>query len=389
MLDKGNANEPAREARVWLRTHPNDPDAYVALGQAAQLNGDYRASLSFLQATYAANPLYRNVPEKWGDDARRFLHRFPGVHLRAITVRPAPGGALRAKAINLLNARKYDAIESNEKALLRSRAKLGIRWAAFVFAGGLWDAPDNEASWRINHARLEAWHKARPHSLLATIALARSWTQGAGIARGEEYASQTPAQNLRTMNARLRQAVPLFRSLAPHIRETPLVFSGLQHWGLLAQMPRRAYFTLFQQAQAAFPSYEAFPIEASTFLLPRWYGRRGEWERFADAQAKRVGGVRGEIVYADIASDKAFYFRDARKETSAPYARVKRGLQMAIHSGRDPLADATTAFVVATRWHDNAWARQLALGPLRSQIAASELSLSTFNILRVIVFRKP
>lgn len=191
------------------------------------------------------------------------------------------------------------------------------------------------------------------------------------------------------MNARLGQAAPLMRALVPHIKETPLVFGGLQAWALLAGMPRRVYFPLLGQAQAAFPTYSGFAMETATFLLPRWYGRPDEWERFATAQANRVGGKRGDILYADIVGNQAFLFGEASKETSASYARLKRGLQAAIHSGRDPLGDSTTAFVAATRWDDNTWARRLCLGPLRSQIVAGELSLPMFNFLRVDVFRAP
>lgn len=140
MLDEGEADKPAREARLWLRSHPRDPDAFIVLGQAAQLNGDWRGSLSFLQAAYAANPLYRNVSQGWADDSRRFLHRFPNVHLRRVTVHRGPSAALQAKAGAMLLARQYDALDAMQARLLRSRARIGSTWAATDFADVLWNS---------------------------------------------------------------------------------------------------------------------------------------------------------------------------------------------------------------------------------------------------------
>ncbi len=392
MLEDGDAIRAAREARAWLKRYPRDPDAFVVLGQVALLNGDFRGSLSFLQATYAANPLYRNVSEPWGDTARDLLHRYPNLHLHPVTSIETPQAkkrqALATESSNLLVARKYDALDQRANALLRSRLKVGSSWAYTKFALPLFNGPGDEKGWSANHAHLEAWHKARPHSLLARIAVARSWTNGAGIARGEGYASTITPQGSRVMSARLRRAAPLFQELVPDIGKSPMVFSGLQYFAKLTSMPRNIYFALFQRADAAFPNYAPYSLEAATYLMPRWFGKRGEWERFAAQRANRLGGARGDILYADIACDQmAYYGNDFPKNTSASYARIKRGLTAATHSGRDPLFDATRAFEQAIIWNDTAFARHLAAGPLKSHIEGSVLNVSTFNTNRIYAFR--
>ena len=67
------------------------------------------------------------------------------------------------------------------------------------------------------------------------------------------------------------------------------------------QWPRKRAETLLKEGAAIEPLYQHLYVNMATFLLPRWYGEGGEWERFATETANRIGGVEGSAVYNQIA----------------------------------------------------------------------------------------
>jgi hypothetical protein len=65
---------------------------------------------------------------------------------------------------------------------------------------------------------------------------------------------------------------------------------------------------------------------AARYLTPRWYGDEGEWERFADGVANRIGGVEGSAIYAHIASEMGGLYgaREFFAQTAVSWPRIKQ-----------------------------------------------------------------
>jgi len=63
--------------------------------------------------------------------------------------------------------------------------------------------------------------------------------------------------------------------------------------------------------------------------LPRWHGEDGDWERFADASATRIGGKQGSIVYAHIFWEMSRLFRvnEFFAENHVSWPRIRQGYQ--------------------------------------------------------------
>jgi hypothetical protein len=59
---------------------------------------------------------------------------------------------------------------------------------------------------------------------------------------------------------------------------------------------RSRYEKNFEAAIAFEPTYHYFYSEKAQYLLPRWSGEEGEWERFAEETSKRLGGKLGSII---------------------------------------------------------------------------------------------
>ncbi len=70
---------------------------------------------------------------------------------------------------------------------------------------------------------------------------------------------------------------------------------------------RPRYERHFQTAIAFEPTCHYFYSEKAQYLLPRWHGEVGEWERFAEETSQQLGGELGSIIYFVIATDLAYY----------------------------------------------------------------------------------
>jgi len=69
---------------------------------------------------------------------------------------------------------------------------------------------------------------------------------------------------------------------------------------------------LIKDAAAIEPLYQHAYAVMAIYLLPRWYGEPGDWEKFAQDTADRIGGVEGSAVYNHIALRVANYHNNSR-----------------------------------------------------------------------------
>jgi hypothetical protein len=85
---------------------------------------------------------------------------------------------------------------------------------------------------------------------------------------------------------------------------------------------------IFQNASETYPDYTPIYIQRAYFLLPRWYGDPGEWVADLTKTADKIGGEKGDILYAQVAwslhgfSEKLNVFTE--NETLS-WERVDRG----------------------------------------------------------------
>jgi hypothetical protein len=65
---------------------------------------------------------------------------------------------------------------------------------------------------------------------------------------------------------------------------------------------RDALEKLFDAGVKLEPTFYYIHQAKASYLLPRWFGQPGEWERFADEAALKLGGHQGDIVFFAIYS---------------------------------------------------------------------------------------
>src|SRR5207244_9913049 len=88
------------------------------------------------------------------------------------------------------------------------------------------------------------------------------------------------------------------------------------------------YNKLFEEAVALEPLYHYYYQSKATYLLPRWHGEEGDWERFAEEVYEKAGDKEGSMLYSNIAYEMSYYY-DYRKtffdETKLSWPKVKQG----------------------------------------------------------------
>ncbi len=385
LMGAAKADAAIQLARAFQKSDPKDVAGYEIEARALAMNGDIAGAIRSGQRAVALDAGAHHKPRPWLDELLIVQKRYPKLRLFPISAVPRQNNsnqeqeALEARAQSLLRAKKYDEIEKIAANLLQTRATLSDgNWKLAVFARALCIASGDDDAWKANNQRLLWWHAQHPESKLATLMLARSWADGASSARGGEYADKVKPKQWSGMNRRLRAAAPLFAASLPDIKRSPLVFSGLQQWAILGQVPPELYEAAWRDAESAFPGYLPFYIDKAYYLMPRWYGAPGEWEAFAKRSADKIaanfGSTKGDMFYARLVEDQSKNYEAEFFQTNAvSWERTKRGLRALIARDSQPASAATAAQRLAAIAQDSPFERELFSGPLAHHFVAMSI----------------
>jgi hypothetical protein len=213
---------------------------------------------------------------------------------------------LVTNATRMLAAKDYRGLETLSANLRFTKAR---------FASGAWKittfydcisrpSGKGEEGWLRHGEQLHHWVAAAPKSVTAHIAYAEFLCSHAWEARGGDWATNVPKEGYRLFTERLKQAFSVL-SAAGRLPQKDV------HWWRVAQtvalglgMERTAYDNMVNEGIRFEPDYYEFYVAKALFLLPRWYGKMGEWERYTDEV--RQQSPQGPEIYARIISGLAF-----------------------------------------------------------------------------------
>lgn len=133
----------------------------------------------------------------------------------------------------------------------------------------------------------------------------------------------------------------------PTTKECPYTYEVLQTIALGQSWSKDAAYALFREATERTPQYHGYYFAMVHHLQPRWYGEAGEWERFAEAERRRLGGDAGDAIYARIGW--AMYDAMGRKlftETDVSWETMAAGFEalVRLHPESEYLKNAGTYF---------------------------------------------
>jgi WD40 repeat protein len=268
-----------------------------------------------------------------------------------ITVNPAAhqDGEAERRSISaavhrLLEAQNFSALEKQADDLRQRKTRLRQgRWELQVFydgVNGALYAGDDPAKWRDAFAKLDAWHRQYPQSITEPVARAHTLVGYGWSARGSGWSSEVSDAGWRLMNERLKQARDALEASAKLPQRCPEWYCAMQAIALGQGWKRDEYDRLFEEAVAREPSYYDYYFNKAYYLAPRWFGRSGEWERFAEDAASRYDKKEGLTLYARIAWSKDFLFGNIFRESAIEWPKM-----------RDGFLD------IMKQWPDSAWNR--------------------------------
>jgi hypothetical protein len=222
----------------------------------------------------------------------------------------------------------FAALERMADELRASKARFpeGL-WKLSIFYLGLKAGryAKSDADWQRWFARLDAWEKAFPNSITLPPTRAHALVSYAWRARGSGFADTVTEEGGKLFGERLAQARAVLEkaatlpSLCPEWYDVMLTVALGQGW------ERTEYEDLFAAAVAAEPEYYDFYFGKAYYLLPRWYGEPGDWERFAEDAARSYAAKGGMEIYARIAWAKSGYYENLFRETRIEWPKMKQG----------------------------------------------------------------
>jgi hypothetical protein len=397
--EQGDYGAMITQAKAWQKSHPDDPNGYASEGLASYYMGDLDTCICDWDLAGRMDSGAAAGAQEWIKTAQLIQQRHPGVKLAPLVRADSDGETAidrqKQRAHALLAAGKDAEIEAEAARMTQHPAVLPRgAWELSSFYRGLWEMPDDatDAQWQKNHQLLEAWRWRRPNSLLAQISVARSWVEGAWVARGHESAAKVSSKQFQIMDARLAAAGKILHAVYPQARKNPLFYVAWIRWAQLASSTPEESQAMVKEALAVYPTLWELPIYQTILLAPRWGGRQGEWEQVTAANADAVGGTEGDILYARTIwwQHDMYHFDNIWKTTAASWPRTKRGFAALLKRYPNSLDVATRYSYFAQMANDAPLARELEEKYLHGRVTRDFWSTpKPFAQNRMWVYRQP
>lgn len=204
-------------------------------------------------------------------------------------------------------------------------------WKLVAFYRSFYMPPDSpDSRFEETIALVEKWRETNPTSVTAQVVLAKLWHDYAWKARGTGYADQVKATAWPIFEERIARAwsiinEPVGRSAdCPERYNTQLILLKFFDAG-----DREAFAELLKEAIGFEPQYYVLYDSASTYLLPRWGGEEGEWQKLMERFARNNLAGAGTTIYARTVwnMSRYYYFKDMGISwdlTKAGFEQIRR-----------------------------------------------------------------
>jgi hypothetical protein len=190
-------------------------------------------------------------------------------------------------------------VRSSKERLGGGYWKLRALYAAIEKPAG--DKP-SDGDWDDLIRELVRWSEKQPQSVTAKVALATAWKGYAWIARGGSSSDTVSSAAWEAFEKRLATAAQVLSEAAALKERCPYWYVTAIWIGIGQSWDRGALEKLFEAGVKLEPTFYYVYQAKASYLLPRWGGTEGDWERFAEASALNLGGNQGDIIFFMIYS---------------------------------------------------------------------------------------
>lgn len=239
---------------------------------------------------------------------------------------------LSDRANALLAAKDYDNLDALAKKLRDSKESIadGTWMLSMLYDGLVLQDKTPDTNWTARLAALNDWINARPDSITARVALANELVSYAWKARGSDYADKVSNASWAIFFQRLNKAVNVLDAARGLKEKCPCWYEVMLETELGLHAVPLEYDATFNAAVKAWPDYTPYYTDRAYYLLPRWYGADGEWERDLKESADKIGGENGDALYAQVVWGIHQYSisTNIMKEYQLSWNRVNAGLEV-------------------------------------------------------------
>lgn len=220
---------------------------------------------------------------------------------------------------------RFGALEKIATQALEEKARFGNgSWKIVQFHWAIIPPDlDSNTDWKRFDELTQKWEAKYPESITARVQRILFLTQYAWAAQGAKSAKVKP------------EASPLFESRLADAKIELVAAKGLAQ---KSPMLWEAGFTValgqgwskedavawYYEGQASEPGFWDLENQLTCYLLPRWYGKEGEWEAFALYECNRKGSL-GEEGYARTVAVMARYYDNIFRKSRVQWPLVKKG----------------------------------------------------------------
>ncbi len=208
---------------------------------------------------------------------------------------------------------KYAHLEKLAEIIRSSKSRYpGGDWKIVCFYAGMRRVPGGtkagEKAWENHQNKFKKWMREYPDSVTAKTAYAAFLCDYAWKARGGGWASSVDKDQWSVFRERLGEAEDVLIRAGKLKEKCPVWFSIMQTVALGQGWDRDRYEKLFSDAISFEPLFWDYYYTKAHYLLPRWHGKKREWEEYAETVSKKIGGKEGSAVYAYICKMLTRYY---------------------------------------------------------------------------------
>jgi hypothetical protein len=235
--------------------------------------------------------------------------------------------AFKVQVESLFNKGEFAELDTLAARLRSEKLRFkGGAWQLNTFYKTIGDAGPltaTDAAWQSHMAKLERWIKESPTSPTPRVALAHAYIRFAWKARGTGFADTVTPEGWALFRQREQSARTVLEDAAKVGAADPQWYREMQAVATAQGWDRAQVDALATQALANQPGYYYFATAYAYYLLPKWHGKPGESERWAEQVADQAGGEEGDATYFMIAAAL-----NCCRSTQAPalsWPRVRQG----------------------------------------------------------------
>lgn len=361
--------------REAIRLNANYGEAYLNLGAAYDKLNEMSAAVEAVKHAVRLEPQEAKYQTTLARMLKHTEHaKNPAARLAPPEVDPKTDAHANYKygvqVRDYLHHEQFEALDQIADAARSSKERLGGgSWKLQLFYQGL-KFPDDltgssEGAWKYHLGKLEKWVAQKPTSITARVGLAAAYLEYGWQARGGGYANKVSRDGARLFAERMARAAEILEDARSLKVECPHSYAVMLYLAIGQNWEADSFNRLFNTATKLEPLYYNYYELKAMYLMPRWYGRPGDWERFADTSALAVGRTEGSIIYYKIASYIArIQVQDVKsgrffRESDISWQRVKVGFTEMVKKYGISMQVANQICLLAIASDDKEFSRQM------------------------------